>query len=453
MITKLLIANRGEIAVRIIRACREMNIRTVAVYATCDSESLHVKLADEAVCIGDHRLENSYLNENAILQAAVNARAQAIHPGFGFLSERASFSKACEEANLAFVGPSAEVIELMGNKANARAAMIAAGVPVVPGSDGLIRSPEEAREAAKKIGYPVLIKASAGGGGKGMRIAHEEESLEDAFFQARQEAKNAFHNDDVYMEKFVVNPRHIEVQVFGDTLGNVIHLFERECSTQRNNQKMIEEAPVANISPAVKKKLYDVSVAAARSIRYVGAGTMEFIMDAQQNFFFIEMNTRIQVEHPVTETITGTDLIKEQIRVAEKKPLSIRQDRLNVQGHAIELRVNAEDPEQNFKPMPGLVEAIHFPGGNGVRVDSYLYQGYRIPPFYDSMLAKIIVHGKNRSEAIAKAIRCLEEVHVEGTVTNVDFLLDILLSEPFQKNTYTTSLVESLLRQKGQGVS
>jgi len=446
MITKILIANRGEIAVRIIRACREMNIRTVAVYANCDSESLHVKLADEAVCIGDHRLENSYLNENAILQAAVNAKAQAIHPGFGFLSERASFSKACAEANLIFIGPSAEVIELMGNKANARTAMIQAGVPVVPGSDGLVKTAEEAKKEAKRIGYPVLIKASAGGGGKGMRICWAEENLVDAFDQARAEARNAFNNDDMYMEKFIENPRHIEVQVLGDCLGNVIHLFERECSTQRNNQKMIEEAPVENISLSVKKKLYDVSVAAARSIRYAGAGTMEFIMDQNENVYFIEMNTRIQVEHPVTEAITGVDLIKEQIYVAENRPLSYKQNQLHINGHAIELRVNAEDPEEGFKPMPGKVEALHFPGGNGVRVDSYIYAGYSIPPFYDSMLAKIIVHGKTREEAMEKAIRCLEEIDVKGTVTNADFLLDILLSEPFRKNTYTTSLVEALLK-------
>lgn len=433
---------------RIIRACREMHIRTVAVYADCDSESLHVKLADEAVCIGNHRLENSYLNENAILQAAVNSGAQAIHPGFGFLSERASFSRACASSHLTFIGPSADVIELMGNKSNARAAMVKAGVPVVPGSSGLLYSVEEAQKIAAEIGYPVLIKAAAGGGGKGMRVCYKEDGLKEAYEQARLEAKNAFNNDDMYMEKFIENPRHIEIQIMGDCLGNVLHFFERECSAQRNNQKMIEEAPVENISPATKKRLYDVSVAAAKNIRYVGAGTMEFIMDRQENFYFIEMNTRIQVEHPVTEAITGTDLIKMQIHVAENQPLPFKQRQLQIYGHAIELRVNAEDPAHDFIPMPGRVTSLHFPGGNGIRVDSYIYPGYNILPFYDSMLAKIIVHGNTREEAMEKAIRCMEEIDVEGTVTNIDFLLDILLSQEFRENKYTTSLISDLIRKQ-----
>ena len=444
MIQKILIANRGEIAVRIIRACREMRIRTVAVYAKGDSESLHVKLADESVCIGDHRLENSYLSENAILQAAVNAKAQAVHPGFGFLSERASFSRACADANLIFIGPSPEVIERMGDKANARALMRAAGVPVVPGSDGALSSPEEAQRIAATITYPILIKASAGGGGKGMRVCRNDAELEAAYHLTRAEAQNAFRDADIYMEKYIENPRHIEVQILGDTRGNVTHLFERECSVQRRNQKMIEEAPVRNISPSVKKKLYDVSVAAARAIRYVGAGTMEFIMDEKENFYFIEMNTRIQVEHAVTELITGVDIVKEQIRIAESKPLSILRGRQTVNGHAIEMRILAEDPSKGFLPTAGRIDKLHFPGGNGVRIDTHLYQGYEIPPFYDSMLAKLLVHGADREEAIEKALRCLEELQIEGAVTNTDFLIDLLSSRDFRENDYNTSLVEKM---------
>lgn len=446
MIQKVLIANRGEIAVRIIRACRELNIKTVAVYATVDRDSLHVKLADEAICIGDHRLENSYLNHNAILQAAVNTQVQAIHPGFGFLSENADFVRACERVGITFIGPSADLIDKMGDKQTARETMIAAGVPIVPGSKGLIHDLAQAYQVAKEIGYPVLIKATAGGGGKGMRVCYDASLLEDAFNQARQEAFNAFNNADVYIEKFVEGPRHIEIQILGDKHGNSVHLFERECSVQRNNQKMIEEAPVQNLSSKTRKKLYDVATKAAKQVQYVSAGTLEFIMDKDENFYFIEMNTRIQVEHPVTELITGVDIVKEQIRIAEGKPLSFKQSDLKTNGHAIEIRVNAEDPDQGFRPMAGTLNGLHFPGGNGIRIDSFVYQGYKILPFYDSMIAKVIVHGSNRDEAMEKAIRCLEEIDLDGIKTNVDFQLEILLNQKFQDNVYDTTLVQTLLK-------
>ncbi|QIK70898.1 acetyl-CoA carboxylase biotin carboxylase subunit [Erysipelothrix sp. HDW6C] len=447
MIQKVLIANRGEIAVRIIRACRELNIKTVAVYANVDKESLHVALADEAVCIGNHKLENSYLNQNAILQAAVNTQAQAIHPGFGFLSENESFVRACERLGIKFIGPSADLIQTMGDKQTARETMIAAGVPVVPGSKDLVDTYEAAIEIAETIGYPVLIKATAGGGGKGMRVSYAPSTLKDAYNQARQEAKNAFNNSAVYIEKFVEGPRHIEVQIIGDSHGNVAHLFERECSVQRNNQKMIEEAPVQNLSSKTRQKLLDVALKAASSVGYESAGTLEFIMDKQENFYFIEMNTRIQVEHPVTEAITGVDIVKEQIRIAEGRRLSFKQKDLRVNGHAIEVRINAEDPSDSFKPMAGRIDGLHFPGGNGVRIDSFVYQGYQIQPFYDSMIAKVIVHGRTRDEAMEKAIRCLEEIDLDGLTSNVEFQLEILLNEAFQDNVYDTSLVSTLLKR------
>lgn len=447
MIQKLLIANRGEIAVRIIRACRELNIATVAVYSTVDKDSLHVMLADEAVCIGDHRLSNSYLNQEAILQAAVNTQATAIHPGFGFLSEREDFVEKCEKMGIQFVGPKSSHIHVMGDKVTARQTMIEAGMPVVPGSKGLIHTYEDALELAKELGYPLMIKATAGGGGKGMRISYSEDDLKSMYDQARAEGLAAFNNDAVYIERFVENPRHIEVQVIGDNYGNVVHVFERECSVQRNNQKMIEEAPVQNISAATRQRLYDVSVQAAQSIGYVSCGTFEFIMDKNEEFYFIEMNTRIQVEHPVSEMISGIDLIKEQIRIAEGRRLSFKQSDLVARGHAIEMRINAEDPRKNFLPAAGKIHSVHMPGGNGVRIDSFVYSGYTIQPFYDSMIAKVIVHAPTRDEAMEKAIRCLEELDVDGLVTNIDFQLEILLSEAFQDNEYTTSLVTDLLKE------
>ena len=447
MIHKLLVANRGEIAVRIIRACREFNIATVAVYSNVDKDSLHVMLADEAVCIGDHRLANSYLNQEAILQAAINTQAQAIHPGFGFLSERDDFVEKCEKLGIKFVGPKSSHIKIMGDKVTARQTMEKAGMPVVPGSQGLIDSFGDAEKIAKQLGYPLMIKATAGGGGKGMRICYEAATLKEMYEQARQEGKAAFNNDAVYIERFVEHPRHIEVQVIGDEFGNVCHVFERECSVQRNNQKMIEEAPVQNLSAKTRQRLFDVSVQAAEAIGYESCGTFEFIMDKEENFYFIEMNTRIQVEHPVSEMISGIDLIKEQIRIAEGRPLSFKQSDIKAFGHAIELRINAEDPLHNFMPSAGRINSVHMPGGNGVRIDTFVYSGYTILPFYDSMIAKVVVHAPTRDEAMEKAIRCLEEIDIDGLKTNIDFQLEILLSEAFQDNKYTTSLVTDLLKE------
>lgn len=448
MIQRVLIANRGEIAVRIIRACRELNLSTVAVYSNKDKDSLHVMLADEAVCIGNHRLENSYLNQNAIIQAAINTKCHAIHPGYGFLSENEDFARACEAVGIEFIGPKSETIALMGNKQRARETMIQAGVPTVPGSKGLIDNEQEAIEVASVIGYPVLIKASLGGGGKGMRVAYHESELALAFQQATMEASHAFGSGDVYLEKFVEKPRHIEVQILGDKFGNVVHLFERECSVQRNNQKMIEEAPVKNLSESTRLKLYDAALKAASYIQYESLGTLEFIMDKDENFYFIEMNTRLQVEHPITEMITGIDLVKQQLLVASYKRLQFNQNDIQKQGHAIEMRITSENPYENFLPNSGVITGLHFPGGYGVRVDSFIYSGYEILPFYDSMIAKIIVYDKTRDEALEKAIRCLEEVDIEGVITNVEFLLEVLLHEDFLDLEYDTSLVSTILEKR-----
>lgn len=446
MFKKILVANRGEIALRIIRACQELGIKSVAVYSTADKDSLHVKLADEAVCIGGPSATDSYLNMNNILQAAQNLNVDAIHPGFGFLSENVEFVKKCEELNIKFIGPTAQMIELMGDKNNARQTMIEAGVPVVPGSDGLISDVEQAYYWAHEIGYPVLIKASLGGGGKGMRIAHNDDELENAYLQAKAESLSCFNDDSLYMEKLVLNPRHIEVQVLCDQHNNSLHLYERECSIQRNNQKMIEEAPVANISQETKKKLYAAALNACNQINYANAGTIEFVMNEEENFYFIEMNTRIQVEHPVTEMITGIDLIKQQILIAANEKLSIKQEDIKVNGHAIEVRINAEDPAQNFAPSPGKIESLHFPGGHGIRVDSAVYNSYIVPPYYDSMIVKIIGHGLDRDEAITKIIRALEETDIEGIQTNVDFQIDIIMSAEFRDNNYDTSFINSISR-------
>lgn len=446
MIQRVLIANRGEVAVRIIRACRELNISTVAIYSDVDENSLHVLLADEAVCIGNHRLENSYLNQQAILQAAINTKCHAIHPGFGFLSENAEFAQACERLGIEFIGPKSDTITLMGNKQNARETMIKAGVPCVPGSEGLIDTVDEALKVSEGMGYPVLIKAAMGGGGKGMRVAYDADALPKAFEQAKQEAQNAFGNGDVYIEKFIEKPRHIEVQILGDKFGNVVHLFERECSVQRNNQKMIEEAPVKNLSKKTRNALYEAAVNAGSFLRYESLGTLEFIMDQQENFYFIEMNTRLQVEHPITEMITGIDLVKAQLLVASNRPLAYKQSDIKKQGHAIELRITSENPYQNFMPSSGKIENIHFPGGLGVRVDSFIYPGYEILPFYDSMMAKIIVYDHTRDGAIEKAIRCLEELDIEGIQTNIEFLLEVLLHESFLDLEYDTSLIQTILK-------
>lgn len=448
MIQKVLIANRGEIAVRIIRACRELNLSTVAIYANVDKDSLHVHLADEAVCIGDHHLSHSYLNINAIIQAAINTGAHAIHPGYGFLSENADFARACERIGLEFIGPTSEIIELMGDKDKARQTMKKAGIPTVPGSNGLVHCVEDAFRNAEIIGYPLLIKASAGGGGKGMRLCYESSNLEHAFLQASSEAKTAFGNPSVYLEKFIENPRHIEVQIIADKKGNVAHLFERECSVQRNNQKMIEEAPCVNLSKQTKQKLYDMSIKAAKAVAYESCGTIEYIMDRDENFYFIEMNTRIQVEHPITEMISGIDLVQEQLRIAQAYPLSFKQEDLQVNGVALELRITAENPLENFRPSSGLLRSVHFPGGMGVRVDSFIYANYTLLPFYDSMIAKIITHAKTRDEAIEKSIRSLEEMDIEGIDTNIDFLLEVLLNEKFLDHNYDTSLIQSILESR-----
>lgn len=446
MFEKILVANRGEIALRIIRACQELGIKSVAVYSTADKDSLHVKLADEAVCIGGPSATESYLNINNILEAAQKLKVDAIHPGFGFLSENVEFVRKCEELNIKFIGPTAQMIELMGDKNNARQTMIAAGVPVVPGSEGLVSDVKEAFHWAHEIGYPVLIKASLGGGGKGMRIAHNDDELENAYLQAKAESLSCFNDDSLYMEKLILNPRHIEVQVLCDQHNNSLHLYERECSIQRNNQKMIEEAPVANISQQTKKKLYADALNACKQINYANAGTIEFVMDEEENFYFIEMNTRIQVEHPVTEMITGIDLIKQQILIAANEKLSIKQEDIKVNGHAIEVRINAEDPAHNFAPSPGKIESLHFPGGHGIRVDSAVYNSYIVPPYYDSMIVKIIGHGLDREEAINKIIRALEETDIEGIQTNVDFQIDIIMSAEFRDNNYDTSFINSISR-------
>lgn len=446
MIQRVLIANRGEVAVRIIRACRELNLSTVAIYSDVDKHSLHVLLADEAVCIGDFRLENSYLNQQAILQAAINTKCHAIHPGFGFLSENAEFAQACERLGLEFIGPDSQTITLMGNKQNARETMLKAGVPCVPGSDGLISTVEEALKVSNDMGYPVLIKAAMGGGGKGMRVAYSADVLPKAFEQAKQEAQNAFGNGDVYIEKFIEKPRHIEVQILGDKFGNVVHLFERECSVQRNNQKMIEEAPVKNLSKKTREALYNAALNAGKFLKYESLGTLEFIMDQHENFYFIEMNTRLQVEHPITEMITGIDLVKAQLLVASNRPLPYKQADIKKSGHAIELRITSENPYENFMPSSGKIENIHFPGGLGVRVDSFIYPGYEILPFYDSMMAKIIVFDETRDGTIEKAIRCLEELDIEGIQTNIEFLLEVLLHESFLDLEYDTSLIQTILK-------
>ncbi|MTL36969.1 acetyl-CoA carboxylase biotin carboxylase subunit, partial [Turicibacter sanguinis] len=426
MLRKILIANRGEIAVRIIRACKEMGIETVAIYSTADNRGLHVDLADEAICVGPTKIQDSYLNINNILSAAISTGCDAIHPGFGFLSENSTFASLVEELGLKFIGPKGSITDNMGNKSKAREMMIAANVPVVPGSDGLIESIEQGKRVAKEIGYPVLVKASAGGGGRGMRVINSEDEFEDLFQTAKLEAKMSFGDDSMYMEKFIENPRHIEFQILADQFGNVVHLYDRDCSVQRRNQKVIEEAPSPVLDELTRQKMGEIAVLAAKTVGYENAGTIEFLLDKHQNFYFIEMNTRIQVEHPITEMITGIDLIKEQIKIASNLPLSFTQEDIKINGHAMECRINAENPSLNFKPSPGTVETFNIPSGFGVRVDTSVYQGYTIPPFYDSMVGKLIVHGANRCEAIAKMKRSLEELVVDGIDTNIDFQYAIM---------------------------
>lgn len=443
MFNKILIANRGEIAVRVIRACRELGIQTVAVYSEVDKEALHVQMADEAVCIGPAKSRDSYLNMENIISATVLAGAQAIHPGFGFLSENSKFAQMCKECNITFIGPDAETIESMGNKSKAREIMMKAGVPVIPGTEGSIDTVEEALEEADRIGYPVMVKASAGGGGRGIRIVRSKEDLKKAFETAKNEAKVAFGDDTMYMEKFIEEPRHIEFQILGDSHGNVIHLGERDCSVQRRNQKVLEEAPCAVMTEELRKKMGEVAVKAAKAVNYKSTGTIEFLVDKNFDFYFMEMNTRIQVEHPITEMITGVDLIKEQIKIATGKKIELSQEDIKINGHAIECRINAENPSKGFMPSPGTIKITHLPGGNGVRVDSAIYQGYKIPPTYDSMVAKLIVHGKNREEAINKMRRALEEFIVEGIDTNIDFQFRILSNENFVKGYYDTGFIQN----------
>ncbi len=441
MFGKVLIANRGEIAVRIIRALREMGIRSVAVYSEADRDSLHVMLADEAICIGPAPSSESYLNMSAIISAAVALRAEAIHPGFGFLSENAKFADLCRQCNIKFIGPSPEIIDKMGNKSEARNTMVAAGVPVIPGTKEALYDAEKALMEAERIGFPVIIKASAGGGGRGMRVAESAEGFKEAFNAAQLEAEKGFGDNSMYIERYIKKPRHIEFQVMADPFGNVVHLGERDCSIQRRHQKVLEESPCDVIDDELRRKMGETAVKAAKAVGYENAGTIEFLLDEDKSFYFMEMNTRIQVEHPVTEFVSGVDLIKEQIRVAAGEKLSIKPEDVKIKGHAIECRINAENPEKNFRPCPGRVTDIHLPGGNGIRVDTHIYTDYMVPPNYDSMLMKLIVYGKDRKEAIAKMRSALGELVVEGIDTNVDFEYDIINSPAFESGDISTDFI------------
>lgn len=446
MFKKILVANRGEIAVRIIRACRELGIQTVAVYSEIDKEALHTQLADESICIGPAPAKDSYLDIKKIISATVITGAEAIHPGFGFLSENSKFAKVCEECNIKLIGPTGEMMDRMGNKSKARETMITAGVPVVPGSEGAVESFEEALQIANNMGYPVIIKASAGGGGRGMRIARSEQEFIASFKTAQSEAKNAFGDDTMYVEKYVENPKHIEFQILADEYGNTVHLGERDCSMQRRHQKVLEEAPSATIDSELRERMGEVAVRAAKSINYRNAGTVEFLLDQSGEFYFIEMNTRIQVEHPVTEMVTGIDLIKEQIKIAAGQKLSFTQEDIQIKGHAIECRINAENPSKGFRPSPGTIEQLHIPGGNGIRVDSALYAGYTIPPTYDSMVAKLIVYDNDRDSAIMKMNSAIGEFIIQGIDTNLDFQYELLNHEEFLEGKYHTGFIESILK-------
>lgn len=447
MFKKILIANRGEIAVRIIRACRELGIRCVAVYSTADKSSLHAQIADEAVCIGPAATKDSYLNAKAIIATCAITGADAVHPGFGFLSENAEFARLCEENGITFIGPKPESIEMLGNKAQAKQTMIKAGVPVIPGSDGAVRTLEEAKSVAEGIGFPMLVKASAGGGGRGIRLVNEMSELESQVIAAQQEALNFFGDEAVYLERFIVNPKHIEVQIIGDKFGNVVHLGERDCSMQRRNQKVLEESPSPIMTDDLRQKMGEAAVRAAKACGYYNAGTIEFLVDDKQNFYFMEMNTRIQVEHPVTEFVTGIDLVKTQIKVASDEKLSFTQDDIKIKGHSIECRINAENPKLDFRPCPGQIVALHTPGGPGIRIDSAAYQGYTISPFYDSMIAKLIVYAPTREEAIMKMRWALSEFIVDGVDTNIDFQLELIKDKEFEGGKYDIGYL-SRSRQK-----
>lgn len=444
MIKKVLIANRGEIAVRIIRACREMGIETVAVYSEADREALHTKLADEAVCIGPAPSSESYLSMDRIISATIITGADAIHPGFGFLSENSKFAELCEQCNITFIGPKSQVIARLGNKQEARNTMMAAGVPVIPGSKEAIYDVETGAKIAEEIGYPVIIKAALGGGGKGMRVAQSPEEFEASFQTAQKESQMAFGDNTMYIEHFVQHPRHIEFQILADSYGNVIHLGERDCSIQRNHQKMIEEAPSIALSDELRQRMGEAAVRAARAAGYENAGTIEFLLEKNGNFYFMEMNTRIQVEHPVTEWVTGIDLVKEQIRIASGKKLSYTQDQVHLSGHAIECRINAENPANGFRPSPGTIQDMYLPGGKGIRIDSAIYSGYTIPPYYDSMVAKLIVWARNRKEAIRKMQSALGEVIIEGIDTNVDYQYEIVNHPDFISGDIDIEFIEKM---------
>ena len=449
MFKKLLVANRGEIALRVVRACRELGVKTVAVHSEADRESLHVRYADEAVCIGPAAASRSYLNAPQIVAAAEITGAEAVHPGYGFLAENAEFAEICQQSNLAFVGPSPEHIRTMGDKAAARKAMRDAGVPVVPGSEDVVSDPEEALATAREIGFPVMIKAAAGGGGKGMRVAEDEPAFARNLEAAQAEAAAAFGDGGVYLERYVPRPRHVEFQVFGDRHGRVVHLGERDCSIQRRHQKLIEEAPSPALDDRLRAEMGEAAVQAANAIGYVGAGTVEFLLAPSGEFYFIEMNTRIQVEHPVTEATTGLDLVKEQIRVAAGQPLSFPAGALVHRGHAIEFRVNAEDPDRDFAPSPGEITTFHQPGGPGVRVDTHIYSGYRVPPYYDSLLAKLVVWGNTRQEAVARGREALESFVVEGIFTTIDYLSNITQDKAFQEGNVDTGFVDRFRNGRG----
>lgn len=441
MFQKILVANRGEIAVRIIRACREMGIKTVAVYSEADKEALHTMLADEAICIGPAASSESYLDMERILSACVTMKADAIHPGFGFLSENARFAELCEKCGIRFIGPSAEIIHKMGNKSEARKTMMEAGVPVIPGSKNPVFTIEEGLKTAKEVGFPVMIKASSGGGGKGMRISESEEDFEINFQNAQMESIKGFSDNTMYIERFIERPRHIEFQILADRHGNVVHLGERDCSIQRKHQKVLEEAPSIAISSELRARMGETAVRAAKAVGYENAGTIEFLLDQSGNFYFMEMNTRIQVEHPVTEAVTDIDLIKEQIRIAAGEELSVKQEEINIVGHAIECRINAEDPEKNFRPCPGTITELHLPGGRGIRVDTAVYNNYRIPANYDSMILKLIVHDKDRASAIAKMRSALGELVIEGVKTNLDFQYEIINNPDFEAGDIDTDFI------------
>lgn len=441
---KILIANRGEIAVRIIRACKEMNIKTVAIYSEADKDALHTRLADEAICIGPADSRKSYLNMKNIIEAACITGADSIHPGFGFLSENAQFAKICEESNIKFIGPSSRVIELLGNKSNSKEMMKEAGVPTIPGSEGSIKGLKDAIAIANKIGYPIMIKAAAGGGGKGIRVVNSSDELENAYNIVKQEAKISFNDDELYIEKFVENPRHVEIQILADEHGNVVHLGERDCSIQRNHQKVIEETPSTAIDEKLRNKMGEAAVRAAKAAGYTSCGTVEFLVDKNKNFYFMEMNTRIQVEHPITEMRTGIDIVKEQIRIAAGEKLKFKQKDIKFNGHAIECRINAENPSKNFRPCPGKITGLNLPGGNGIRIDTAIYDGYTIPANYDSMIAKIIAFGTSRNEAIAKMKRALEELVIDGVDTNRDFLFEIIKNPDFIRGDFDTSFISKL---------